>query len=144
MSESTTSHPKPAELPYRLVARLIDFLLLIALGWALGRGIGFGYDWLVTTAVSVLAYFVGADAFLGRTLGKAALRLRVIGSGGGKPTLKEAFLRELFIGVGAIPFVGPVAAIAAWTWITVTIRASATRQGWHDLFAGGTQVIRIQ
>jgi len=44
--------------------------------------------------------------------------------------------------LGAIPFAGPVLALAAWIWIIITIRASPSGQGKHDTLAGGTRVVR--
>jgi uncharacterized RDD family membrane protein YckC len=132
----------PGELPARVTARAIDVLLLVGIGGALGRQIGFGFDWLITTAVIVILYFVVADAATGTTAGKAVLRLRVIGPDRRRPTLKQAFIRESFILLGAIPFVGPLLALTSWVWILLTIRSSKLRQGKHDVLAGGTRVIR--
>ena len=137
-----TIHPSvPAEIPARLAARVIDTLALVAIGAALGRQIGFRYVWLVSTASIVLAYFVLADALVGTTLGKAAMRLHVAGTKGNKPTIKQALIRECFTLLGAIPFAGPFLAFGAWVWIVVTIRSSPLRQGIHDRLAG-TRVVR--
>jgi len=142
---STTQAPAtsllPADVPIRLVARVIDAAVLTAFGLALGRQVGFGFDWLIATAAIVLAYFVLADALAGATLGQALLRLRVIGQRGTKPSLKEAAVRESFVLLGAVPFAGPFLALAAWLWIVVTIRSSPMREGVHDRWAG-TRVIR--
>jgi uncharacterized RDD family membrane protein YckC len=91
----------------------------------------------------VLAYFVAFDVLDGATPGKRALGLRVIGPGGGHPSVTQAVIRESFTVLGAIPFVGPFLALGAWIWIAVTIRSSPLRQGKHDLLAGGTRVIRV-
>ena len=131
----------PAELPVRLAARAIDMLLLVCAGGALGRQIGFRYDWLITTAAIVILYFTLADVVAGATVGKAALRLRVLGPDGRRPSLKQALIRESFILLGAIPFVGPLLALISWGWIVLTIRSSPLRQGKHDLLAGGTRLI---
>jgi uncharacterized RDD family membrane protein YckC len=132
--------PRPAELPARLAARALDVVILVTVDVALGRRIGFGFDWLLIAASVVLAYFVLADAWAGATLGKAALGLRVIDAEGGRPTLRQAFTREAFTVAGAVPLAGPVLALAAWVWIVVTIRSNPLRQGKHDLIAG-TRVI---
>jgi uncharacterized RDD family membrane protein YckC len=125
----------------RIAARLIDFLVLIGAGWALGLQIGFGYGWLIGTATLIFAYFVVADAAAGRTLGKALLGLQVLGPDGGRPTPKEALAREAFVLLGAIPFAGPILALAAWVSIVLTIHSSPLQQGWHDRLAGGTRVV---
>jgi uncharacterized RDD family membrane protein YckC len=126
----------------RIAARAVDILLIAAIDALLGRQIGFGFDWLLTSAGIAILYFALMDVYVGGTLGKLALGLRVIGPKGGKPTMGQAFTREAFTVLGAIPFAGPLLALVAWVWIIVTIRSSPLRQGKHDLLAGGTRVVR--
>lgn len=133
----------PADLPVRIAARALDVVLVAALDVALGSVMGFGFDWLLLGSLLVLAYFAAFDA-AGATPGKLALGLRVVGPGGGRPTLAQALRREAFTVVGAVPFVGPLLALGAWIWIGRAIAASASRQGPHDAFAGGTRVVRIR
>ena len=123
----------------RAAARGIDVLVVTAGVLALGAGMGFGFDWLVIGAALILGYFVVLDVFAA-TLGKLALGLRVVGPDGGRPTLVQALAREAFVLVGAVPFVGPLLALAAWIWIAVGLRA--TGQGFHDRL-GGTRVVRV-
>jgi hypothetical protein len=66
----------------------------------------------------------------------------VMGAAGGRPTVREAFTREAFTVVGAVPFAGPLIALGVWTWIILSIRSSALGQGKHDILAGGTRVVR--
>jgi uncharacterized RDD family membrane protein YckC len=132
--------PVSAELPARLAARGIDVLIVAAIDVGLGLLIGFGFDWLLIGAAIVLAYFALFDT-MGATPGKLAFGLRVVGPGGGRPTLRQASIREAFMVLGAIPFAGPLLALAAWTTIIMTIRSSPLRQGKHDRLAGGTRVI---
>jgi uncharacterized RDD family membrane protein YckC len=141
---SSIAHPVPAELPIRLAARVIDILVLVAMEVGLGRLMGFGFDWLLLGAAIVLAYFCLLDTLVGATPGKLALGLRVIGPDGGRPSPRQALIREAFTVVGSIPFIGPLLALAAWTVIALTIRSSPLRQGKHDLLAGGTRVIRVR
>jgi uncharacterized RDD family membrane protein YckC len=103
---------------------------------------GFGFDWLAVGTVIVLGYFAGLDALFGATLGKAALGLRVVGPDGGRPTLRQALIRESFTVVGSVPFIGGPLALGAWVWIGRSIRRHELRQGKHDLLAGGTRVVR--
>jgi uncharacterized RDD family membrane protein YckC len=133
-----------AELPIRVAARAIDVLLVGAVDALLGKQIGFGFDWLLISAAIVILYFALMDEYAGATLGKFALGLRVIGPDGGKPSMGQAFTREAFTVLGAIPFVGPLLSFASWAWIIATIRASPLRQGKHDVLAGGTRVVRHQ
>ena len=67
--------------------------------------------------------------------------MRVQGSSGHQPSLGAALARESFVLLGAIPFVGPLLALAAWPTLCLTIRASPLGQGWHDRWAGGTRVV---
>jgi uncharacterized RDD family membrane protein YckC len=138
---STSASTVPAKIPVRLAARAIDVLIVGVIDGLLGKLIGFGFDWLVISAVIVIAYFVLCDVIAGATLGKRALGLRVIGPGGDPPSLRQALARESFTMVGAVPYVGPLLAIGAWVWIIVTIRSSSLGQGGHDLLAGGTRVV---
>ena len=102
---ASSSIPVPAELPARFAARAIDVLVLVAIDVGLGLVIGFGFDWLAIGTAVVLGYFVLLDALAGATLGKLALGLRVTGPDGGKPSVRQALIREAFSVVGAVPFV---------------------------------------
>jgi uncharacterized RDD family membrane protein YckC len=140
--QSTAFSHVSADLLPRIAARAIDVLVLLLGEIGLGRVMGFGFDWLAVGTAIVLAYFAGLDAWLGATLGKAALGLRVVGPDGGPPTLRQALIRESFTVLGSIPFIGGLVAIAAWIWIGRSICAHELRQGKHDLLAGGTRVVR--
>jgi uncharacterized RDD family membrane protein YckC len=133
----------PAEIPARLAARAIDVIVLAAISGLLGWQIGFGFDWLVVTAIAVWEFFALCDTLWGATLGKRAVGLRVIGPEGNRPTLKQALIREAFTILGAIPFIGPLLALAAWIWIFLSVRSNPLRQGKHDMLAGGTRVVRF-
>lgn len=140
-AEGGTGVGTPGELLPRLGARVIDGVLLAAVGGVLGIPMGFGTGWLVLQALLVFAYFVLLDVNQGTTLGKRLLSLRVTGPGGDKPTMQEAAAREAFTLLGAIPLLGPVLALVAWIVIGVTANSSQTKQGKHDELAGGTQVL---
>jgi uncharacterized RDD family membrane protein YckC len=134
----------PAELPIRTAARAVDVFVAAALVVGLGRVMGFGFDWLAVGAGAILAYFALSDAFFGATLGKLVFGLRVVSGEGGRPSLKQALIREAVTVVGAIPLVGPLLAFGSWIWIAKTIRSNARGQGEHDMLAGGTRVIRVR
>jgi uncharacterized RDD family membrane protein YckC len=121
-----------------------------------GFGVGTGSTWAanavfsVLAAVIALAYFTLMESSRGQTIGKMLLKLQTRGPDGANPTFEQALKRNAFtaIGVlGVIPFLGFLAnllSLAAVIMIAVTIsNNTATRRGWHDDFAGGTQVIRI-
>lgn len=127
----------------RFAARIIDGILVSILTVALGWGMGsYGIAWLVSGATGVYLYFVLFDALVGSTPGKMLLGLRVIGPAGGNPSFVQALLREAFVLVGAIPYLGGLIALAIWIWFAVRIRNSPTGQGPHDELAGGTRVVR--
>lgn len=136
--------PVSARLPIRLAARVVDAAVATALNVGLGFVMGFGFDWVIVGAAMTLMYFALCDALLGATLGKLALGLRVIGRDGARPSLKQALIRESFTVIGAIPFVGPLLLVAAFIWIARTIRLNPSRQGKHDMLAGGTRVVRAR
>lgn len=129
-------------IPLRFAARVVDGVVLGLGGWALGRVLGFGFGWLALTAGIVFVYFVASDAVFRATIGKAIFGLRVHGANGERPSLKEACLRESFVVLGALPFVGPLLALIAWVTIMVSIRKHPVGQGWHDRLAGGTRITR--
>ena len=131
----------PGRLVPRIVARLIDAVVLAVVGIALGLILDFGMVWLSIQTVVVFGYFVILDVAWGTTLGKRLLGLQVTRPHGGRPTVRQATIREAFTLLGAIPFAGPVLALVAWIVIVVTINASPTGQGKHDRLAGGTLVV---
>lgn len=141
--ETTAVLPVAADFPVRLAARVIDVILVTAVAVGVGLVIGFGFDWLLIDSALILGYFVVLDVVAGATLGKRLLGLRVMGAGGGRPTWREAVIREAFVLLGSIPFIGPILALGSWIWISVTIHRSPTHQGKHDGLAGGTRVVRV-
>jgi uncharacterized RDD family membrane protein YckC len=124
----------------RLGARLIDALVLVAIGAPMGVALEFSVAWLVGQALLVFVYFVALDVAWGTTIGKRVLGLRVSGAHGGHPGVGEAAVREAFTLLGAVPYAGPVLALGAWIAIGVTARSSEHGQGVHDRLAGGTRV----
>jgi uncharacterized RDD family membrane protein YckC len=171
MEHSSTGVGQPADLLNRFLARLVDFVLLFVVNMVLvsvvivgavmgssagafGVGEGAGYAasavMSILTAALYLGYFAVMESRTGRTLGKMALKLETRGPGGGKPSLEEALKRNAFTALGVlgiVPLIGGVvgglASLAAVIAIAVTINSSATRQGWHDTFAGGTSVVKV-
>lgn len=64
------------------------------------------------------------------------------GPGRQRPAPREAVPLEAFTVPGAVPFAGPILALAAWIWIALAIRSRPLGQGPHDHLAGGTRVVR--
>lgn len=157
---------QPADLQTRIIARLIDMILLFvvnaviitmviigAVFSALGGGSGFvaGAIGAVLSAAIYLAYFAFMESNRGQTVGKMVMKLKTQGPDGQNPTMEQALKRNAWVALGVLSiipivggFIGTVAQLAASIYIIVTINNNAaTRQGWHDEFAGGTKVIKI-
>lgn len=132
-----------AGLGRRFAARVIDGVLLTIIGTAIGAALDYSLVWLVAYALVFFAYFVVLDVAFGTTIGKRFLGLRVIGPDGRAPTGGEAARREAFTLLGALPFIGPFLALAAWILIAVSINSSPTNQGKHDELGGGTMVLAV-
>jgi len=153
----------PADLGPRVLARLIDYLILWAVifvilvplfialsflgsvGGAFGTGFGFGsLIFGILVAAIVVGYFAVMESMRGQTIGKMALGLKTEGPNGGNPTTEEAVKRNLWMALNIIPILGGLLELAAAIYIMVTINNSPTKTGWHDQFAGGTKVIKIK
>ncbi|MFE1596315.1 RDD family protein [Nocardia sp. NPDC058705] len=140
---------QPADLGIRFGARVIDNLivsipLMIVLTLVLGTGTG---GQAVTGLVATLAlygYFVAMEVTQqGQTLGKKMLGLRVLAPGGAPSlTPEQSLKRNLFTVVSLIPCLGLFASVGLSIYIAVTINNDPNKQGWHDKFAGGTQVVK--
>jgi uncharacterized RDD family membrane protein YckC len=121
-------------------------------GWGMGNGTSWAANAVssVLTAAISLGYFTFMESSRGQTIGKMLLKLQTRGPDGGNPTFEQALKRNAFTAIGVlgiIPFMGFLASLlslAAVIMIAVTIsNNTATRRGWHDDFAGGTQVVKI-
>jgi uncharacterized RDD family membrane protein YckC len=157
---------QPADLLIRFLARFIDGILVSIVSWIITRIIVGGImgepnsalgvtDSYAANAVSAiisallyLGYFTIMEARTGQTLGKMLLKLRTQGPDGGLPTTEQALRRNAWSGLGIlgiVPFLGVIAGLAQRViviGIAVTIHNSPSKQGWHDTFARGTQVVR--
>ena len=128
----------------RFVARLIDFALVGAGTWFLLSGVlGLGaFLSAFFAGCLTLAYFTLLESYTGRTLGKAAFRLRVLGAKGRRPTLEEALLRNCWVApllLAGIPLLGLVClagVVATAVVIGVQINSDPMYAiAWHDRFA---------
>jgi uncharacterized RDD family membrane protein YckC len=131
----------------RLVAYIIDAIVLSIVGGCLGFGVGLaalpltGGSQEASTSLNLLVnllgaaigmvYFVAFWATTGQTLGKMALGIKVISADGSPVSWGKAILRY----VGYI-ISGLVLALG-FIWVAFDAR----RQGWHDKIAG-TYVVR--
>jgi uncharacterized RDD family membrane protein YckC len=161
---------QPADLMPRFLARLIDYVILlvvnvvivavVVIGAIMGDTAGFGGFGATNFAAGAVSAVLGAILYVGyfsfmessrgQTIGKMALGLTVQGPDGNRPTMAEAVKRNAWAGLGVLGIVpviggliGGLLQLAAVIYIAVTINNNvATRQGWHDQFAGGTRVVK--
>ena len=144
----------PGQLLPRLGARIIDGLIVgIPMGILTGimllasGGSGFvNFFMTVVTGVVALGYWTYMESTQGATLGKKLLGLSVVAPGGGRPTLEQAAKRNAFValqiltGIPVLGFLAGLLSFAACIGIAVTVEQDGNKQGFHDKFAGGTQV----
>jgi uncharacterized RDD family membrane protein YckC len=135
-----------AALGRRVVAGIIDLIVLLAAMIVIGLTLGTtttgpgsfyvelgGLGTLVLAVFSFLYYFL-SEVSWGRSPGKAALGLKVIGPDGGRPTSKAVALRTLLRAVDWLPFFYLVGFISA-------LSTGKRRQRLGDL-AANTRVVR--
>lgn len=139
----------PADIGIRFAARFIDgvIVLIVAVILSIITALLFwgdyGFTVSIFSGIALFIYFVAFEVTQGATLGKKILGLSVRGAGGlPKPTPKEAAIRNSFLLLTIIPFLGGLLTLAAYIYIAVTINNSPTKQGKHDELAGGTQVVK--
>ncbi|MFD9551456.1 RDD family protein [Nocardia salmonicida] len=140
---------QPADLGIRFGARVID-------GFIVGIPVGIITTLLfpssavflylispIVTTLAMVGYFVGLEVTQGATLGKKILGLRVLAPGGAPQITPEASLkRNLFLVPQVIYCIGSLASVGLGIYIATTINNDPNKQGWHDKFAGGTQVVK--
>ena len=170
------SKPAPAGYRYagawiRLAALIIDSLILLAVIFAVGMGIGLFlviayptvnldmHGWLVgavdyvVVSVALLGWFGGWQHGVGATPGMLVLKLRVRDpSGDDNPSLRAAVTRNLPLVLGSfgefsshetIGAMLTIVTLVVCVAIGITISNSPTRQGFHDRLAGSTYVVRL-
>jgi uncharacterized RDD family membrane protein YckC len=136
---------RPARLPTRALALLLDCLIMIAPGFlvvGVVRLILSSVDAALGSAaltVGTVLIFVGypvvCETFLrGRTIGKSALGLRVVREDGGPLRARHAFTRAL-VGL-AVEFPGLLLFTLCWPAGIITMLASAQGRRLGDLAAG--------
>ena len=167
----------------RLAARAIDFgisvgfLLLIGLrlwwsvaSWSFDNSLGpldeWQFIWLPALPLALgVIYRIATTAFWGQTLGKRALRIRVVdASTGQRPRWRQAVVRTAatsaggFVSLAGLSFWFVLSIVSASTGgavffliagflmvisCCVSLTWHAQRQGWHDS-AAGTLVVKGQ
>ena len=155
----------------RFLALIVDDLVVIGVPLALWHWEHVGANPLdprenlaqfIGASVVFVLYYVAPTAVFGATLGKAALRIRVVRADGSKPGVRAALIREILVRwlehavtVGLVYALGSVlvdsrnlaAGLSAIGGGLVTlafvyrILFDERRQGWHDK-AAGTFVVK--
>lgn len=144
-AEAVEIELRPARLPSRALALLLDCLIMIvpgALVIAAVRRILLTFDQALGSAaltVGTVLIFVGYPVLSeilghGRSLGKRALGLRVIREDGGPLRARHAFTRAL-VGL-AVEFPGLLLLFLCWPAGIITMLASAQSRRLGDLAAG--------
>lgn len=137
---------EPGGLGIRFAARLIDGIIVNVVAFVIAFAIGSLSNYWITGLFSGLLmflYFLGFESTQGWTPGKKLLGLSVRGPGGAaKPDLQQAAIRNVWTLLNIVPFIGGLLTLVAVIVIAVTINSSPTKQGKHDEFAGGTQVVK--
>ncbi|WP_194816824.1 RDD family protein [Nocardia sp. XZ_19_385] len=138
----------PADLGVRVGARVIDTLIVLVpvnviMSLIYGSGTGFFVGVSVVGAIALTLYFVLMETQQGTTLGKKLLGLRVLGPNGApKVTAEQSLKRNLYTLVYVFPCIGQIASLALIIYMMITTSQDPNKQGWHDKFAGGTQVVK--
>ncbi|MDO8690362.1 MAG: RDD family protein [Dehalococcoidia bacterium] len=99
----------------RLVAAIIDGILLTALSWTVAMQTGstittsggFGFELTDTPALiamaSVVLYYILFEAYLKGTIGKLILGMRVVNANGGRPGLVASLVRNILRVIDFLP-----------------------------------------
>lgn len=157
--------PRPAELMDRFLARLIDGILLGVVSFVIGIvlaiilvGSGGEATYAVTAIGAILGliislgYYVFFETTSGQTLGKMAMKLKVVGPAGAPVTVEQSVKRNFFYLFGLLALVplpglsllGNLAQVAIYIVIAVTIsKDTQLRQGFHDKLANETYVMKL-
>ena len=153
-----------ADLPNRIIAFIIDaiviFILLFAVGLVLGViGLATGGNAVASLIYAVLGIVVGAAYFIytwtanRATIGMKALGMQIGNAGDGVTlTMDQAIRRYLALAApsiiaqafSGIALIGVILSLASLAWVVFllwTTYKSPTKQGWHDVFAN-TQVVK--
>ncbi len=153
----------PADLVPRFLARLIDgvilwfvfMVLLMPIVFSLAFSGSFGYGGFfggfslsgiiigIIWAAVIIGYFAFLESSRGQTVGKMIMKLKTKGPDGENPTFEMAVKRNLFNALSLIPIIGGLLSLAAVIYIAYTINESPEKMGWHDVFAGGTRVVKL-
>jgi len=133
-------------LVFMVIVIPIVFSLVFSGASGFGFGFGFGFSGIligVIWAAVIVGYFAFLESSRGQTVGKMIMKLKTEGPDGQNPTFEMAAKRNLFNALVIIPVLGNLLMLGAVIYIAYTINESPTKTGWHDVFAGGTKVVKL-
>lgn len=170
----TAGGTRPGELLDRFLARLIDGILVgivyvilsLILGAILvtsvsvdpdtfevsgGSRVLYNIVFSVISTALYLGYFVFMETSRGQTIGKMAMKLKVVGPTGANPTPAESLKRNIWMGAALLAILGTIGSVlgsllqlGAVILIAVGISGDPVkRQHYFDHFAGETEVLKI-
>lgn len=114
-----------------IVIMVVSFILGLVLALALGKN-GETLGSLLSIVINI-GYFVFYQAINGQTLGKKAMKIKVVDLSGNKPTIMTFFLREI---IGKL--ISAIILLIGY----LMILWDAKKQGLHDKIAG-TVVVKV-
>ena len=131
----------------RFVARLLDAViiglpasLVLAVAGLPAPTIGLGGTdaWMRSgvTGLVWFTYYVVFESRTGRTVGKRLLGIRVAEIGRDVPGVAASAVRNSWILLGLVPWVGGIAMLVAVIAIAATISSGEDNRGLHDRMAG--------
>lgn len=158
--------PRPGGVGERILARVLDAMIISVASMVVGGVVGVIGAFVITGSRAgeiavltaffvigvalVLGYYAVLESGTGATLGKRAMKLRVVGPDGhSTPTVAQSVKRNVFLvfyPMGVMPTeaqpLTPALSLVIAVSIVITISQDQTfRRGWHDRFAG-TAVIK--
>ena len=116
----------------RLLAAILDWIILLVFSFVFIRSIFWGSSILVFWFFVVWGYFWLFTGLKGQTVGKMAVGIRVVKDDGTPPGVGYAFIREI---IGK--FISTLGFFIGFIWIIF----DDDKKGWHDYIAQ-TYVIR--
>ncbi|MVM29588.1 RDD family protein [Spirosoma sp. HMF4905] len=141
-SQNVLLEYEPASIGERILAALIDYVIIfgwILLTFALPNSLGFRTNSFYTILVffPVIVYDLVSEWLLnGRSLGKIAMKIRVVMLDGSPPSLGAYLIRWLLRIVESAAFLGGIVPI-------ITVAANGKGQRLGDI-AAGTTVVRLK
>ena len=141
-SQNVVLEYEPASIGERILAALLDYVVIF--GWFLlvfglpsALGYRFGNFYSVLVSIPIVGYDLLSEWLLnGRSLGKIALRIRVVMLDGSPPGLGAYLIRWALRIVESVLFLGGIVPI-------ITVAANGRGQRLGDI-AAGTTVVRLK